>query len=237
MYRFRYDVYVEELGRYRATADHARRRLADPEDARSWNIYATAGGEVVGIVPDHLGRRRLLRAADRAVPAGAVPRRAAARGHGGRRADDDLTQLAGHRRLRRPRRGLQPASPTAHDVRIVFGACEPHLISFYARHQRPYGTRNINSPDAGFLIPLVSFPRRPRRCGSSPPTASSRRACATCSTAPAPSRARSSSATSSTSRGVRRQDRRPPRVRAGRHRRRRARRDPAPQQRDHLPGR
>ena len=44
-----------------------------------------------------------------------------------------------------------------HGIRIVFGACEPHLISFYAGLQRPYGTRNINSPEAGFLIPLVSF--------------------------------------------------------------------------------
>jgi CRP-like cAMP-binding protein len=49
----------------------------------------------------------------------------------------------------------------AHDVRVVFGACEPHLISFYACHQRPFGSRNINSPDAGLLIPLVSFPREP----------------------------------------------------------------------------
>jgi hypothetical protein len=49
----------------------------------------------------------------------------------------------------------------AHDVRVVFGACEPHLISFYACLQRPYGTRNINSAGAGFLIPLVSFPQEP----------------------------------------------------------------------------
>ena len=42
-------------------------------------------------------------------------------------------------------------------MRIVFGACEPHLLSGYFRFQRPYGTRNINSPDAGYLIPLVQF--------------------------------------------------------------------------------
>ena len=44
-------------------------------------------------------------------------------------------------------------------MRVVFGACEPHLISFYARYQLPYGGRNINSAEAGFLVPLVSFPQ------------------------------------------------------------------------------
>src|SRR4029078_6916572 len=49
----------------------------------------------------------------------------------------------------------------AHDVRIVFGACEPHLLSFYGLHQRPFGTRHINSPEAGLLIPMVSFSAAP----------------------------------------------------------------------------
>jgi hypothetical protein len=31
----------------------------------------------------------------------------------------------------------------------------------YAKYQRPYGNRNINSPEAGYLIPLVSFPQGP----------------------------------------------------------------------------
>ena len=32
VYRLRYQVYVEEMGRYRATADHERRLLVEPED-------------------------------------------------------------------------------------------------------------------------------------------------------------------------------------------------------------
>jgi hypothetical protein len=40
----------------------------------------------------------------------------------------------------------------------MFGCCEPHLLGLYlARGQRPYADRNINSPEAGYLIPLVSF--------------------------------------------------------------------------------
>jgi CRP-like cAMP-binding protein len=47
---------------------------------------------------------------------------------------------------------------TAHTVMVVFGACEPHLLSCYCRFQRPCGSRNINSTEAGYLIPLVRSP-------------------------------------------------------------------------------
>lgn len=160
VFRFRYEVYVDELGRYRAVADHQRRQLADPEDDRSWLVYASAGGEVVASLRVTWG------------------------GQGFSRRHIDQYQLApfltelrpevmavGERTTVSPRwRGTDLFSalgaPTsalcaAHDVRIVFGACEPHLLSFYARHQRPHGTRNINSPEAGLLIPLVSFPQGP----------------------------------------------------------------------------
>ena len=48
IYRFRYDVYVEEMGRYRSIADHDRRMLVEPEDATANHVYALADGEVVG---------------------------------------------------------------------------------------------------------------------------------------------------------------------------------------------
>jgi hypothetical protein len=32
VYRFRYAIYVEEMGRYKRVADRVDRRLADPED-------------------------------------------------------------------------------------------------------------------------------------------------------------------------------------------------------------
>ena len=49
VYRFRYSVYVEEMGRYQGSADHAGRRLVEPDDDQSWIFYARADdGEVVG---------------------------------------------------------------------------------------------------------------------------------------------------------------------------------------------
>ena len=41
---------------------------------------------------------------------------------------------------------------------MVFGCCEPHLLPLFLRMgQRTYAPHNINSPAAGYLIPLVSF--------------------------------------------------------------------------------
>src|SRR5262249_5545280 len=48
VYRFRYTVYVEEMGRYQGSADHEGRRLVEPEDVESFIVYARDAGEVVG---------------------------------------------------------------------------------------------------------------------------------------------------------------------------------------------
>ena len=46
----------------------------------------------------------------------------------------------------------------SHGLRVVIGCCEPHLLSLYlGKGQRTYADRNINSPEAGYLIPLVNF--------------------------------------------------------------------------------
>ena len=51
VYRLRYDVYVEEMGRYRTVADHENRLLVEPEDETGRIFYyATENGEVVGTV-------------------------------------------------------------------------------------------------------------------------------------------------------------------------------------------
>ena len=48
----------------------------------------------------------------------------------------------------------------ANDVRIQFSCCEPHLLSLYlGQGRRTYAEKNINSPEAGYLIPLIVFPQ------------------------------------------------------------------------------
>jgi hypothetical protein len=41
-------------------------------------------------------------------------------------------------------------------IQLVFGACEPHLLSLYlGQGNRTYSDHNINSQEAGYLIPIV----------------------------------------------------------------------------------
>lgn len=158
--RFRYSIYVEEMGRYHDSADHERRLLADPEDDQSWVVYATDGTEIVGAVRVTWGGH------------GFSPRQIEQYQLGEFLAEVPARHLAvGERTMISPRwRGIDlfptlaegtTALQQAHDIRAVFGACEPHLISFYLRFQRPYSPRNINSAEAGYLIPLLSYPNGP----------------------------------------------------------------------------
>ena len=47
VYRFRYEIYVAEMGRYGEAADHERKMLVEPEDETARIYYAAIDGEVV----------------------------------------------------------------------------------------------------------------------------------------------------------------------------------------------
>jgi hypothetical protein len=162
VYRFRYSVYVEEMGRYQQSADHVGRRLVEPDDDQSFIFSARDDhGEVVGTARLSWG------------------------GNGFSERQIDEYSLApflaelppehiavGERVMVQPTlRGtglvdqlMDRRNDTAleHDVRIQFSACEPHLLSLYlGQGRRTYATKNINTPEAGYLIPLVAFPEGP----------------------------------------------------------------------------
>lgn len=161
VYRFRYAVYVEEMGRYQDTADHANRRLVEPEDDHSLIVYATDGVDVVatarltwgghGFSERQIRQYSLQPFLDELAPElMAVGERAMVEPqHRGSGLLDDLLEHT---------RGLFDD----YDIRIVFGACEPHLLSLYlGMGQRTYADKNINSAEAGYLIPLISLPKGP----------------------------------------------------------------------------
>lgn len=157
MQRLRYEVYVEELGRYRGAADHTERLLVEPEDDHSWLLFARDGVEVIaamritwggdGFSPRQIDQYQLAPFLDE-LPAELMAvgeRTTVARSHRGTNALAELTQVS------------EPLGES-HGVHLVFGCCEPHLLGLYiGMGQRPYADRNINSPEAGYLIPLVSF--------------------------------------------------------------------------------
>lgn len=159
--RLRYTVYVEEMHRYASIAESAERRLerrlVEPEDEYSWICYARDGADVVAATRMTWGRDGL---SDRQIdqyqlspfldelPAdliGVGERNtvlAAYRGTG------VLDQLLAHTHR----------ATDVSKLRVIFGCCEPHLLPMYLKMgQRTYAARNINSPEAGYLIPLVAF--------------------------------------------------------------------------------
>jgi hypothetical protein len=156
VFRFRYAIYVEEMGRYLTVADHAGRRLVDPEDAWSWIVSTTDDGEVVASTRMTWGGDGF---SDRQIRQyGLAPFLAEIPAH--HMVVGERTMISAARRgcdLFTVMTEAMPDLCAEHDVRMVFGACEPHLLSFYLRYQRTYAPRNINSAEAGYLIPLISF--------------------------------------------------------------------------------
>jgi CRP-like cAMP-binding protein len=155
LFRFRYTVYVEEMGRYRGIADHEGRRLVEPEDAHSILYGARESGRVVGTSRLTLGAEgfspRQIDQYSLAPFLSEVPARVMAIG--------ERLMLAPERRggaVTAELRALAREDIEASGVALVFGACEPHLLSMnLSAGGRTYAERNINSEESGYLIPLV----------------------------------------------------------------------------------
>lgn len=157
VYRLRYQVYVQEMGRYQQRADHEGRMLVEPEDEHGRIFYATDGDEVVATArlswpgDGPLSERQIEQYAlapflDRMDPTELCI------GERGMvipalRGTDVFTQvMSASRSFIREQR-----------IQLIFGACEPHLLSLYLSNgQRTYSQTNINSEEAGYLIPLVT---------------------------------------------------------------------------------
>ena len=153
----RYDVYVEEMGRYHGAADHTNRLFAEPEDDHSWLFYArdgdvyVAAGRVTwggdGFSERQIEQYRLAPFLDE-LPAAVMA------------VGERMMVRPEYRATRLVDQLMESAKPFlgSYDLRAVFGCCEPHLLPLYiAMGQRPYADRNINSPEAGYLIPIVNF--------------------------------------------------------------------------------
>jgi hypothetical protein len=157
VYRFRYDVYVEEMGRYGQAADHENRRLVEPEDetARIW--YAAQDGEVVATHRFSWGgdapfSERLLDHYQLAPFLAELPPETLAVGERGMVAP----RLRGSDVFRELGR-CSSAFVEEHRIQLIFGICEPHLLSLYlGQGCRIYAKKNINSAEAGYLIPIVT---------------------------------------------------------------------------------
>ena len=155
--RLRYQVYVEELGRYRDLADDLSGRLAEPEDDHSWLFYCRDGDQVVAATRMTWGGDgfsvRQVEQYQLASFLEEIPPELMAVGE----RNSVLPAYRGTGVFEELMLHTYPLVDT-HGLRLVFGCCEPHLLSlFLGMGQRPYADQNINSASAGYLIPLVSF--------------------------------------------------------------------------------
>jgi len=143
------------MGRYRGAADHQGRRLVEPEDAHSVLYGARKDGQVVGTSRLTFGAEGFSpRQVDQyslgpflsEVPAGCM-------------AVGERLMVAPELRgstINSELRDLTLEDLEARGVRLVFGNCEPHLLSLnLSAGGRTYAEQNINSGEAGYLIPLM----------------------------------------------------------------------------------
>ena len=154
--RLRYAVYVDEMHRYDGVGGAEDHRFAEPEDDNSWILYAHDGGEVVAATRMTCGgdgfSTRQIEQYQLGPFLAEIPGELIGVGERNTvlpayRGSGVLDQLA-----------LYCGEVLVDSLRVVFGCCEPHLLSMYLRMgQRTYAARNINSPTAGYLIPLVAF--------------------------------------------------------------------------------
>ncbi len=157
VYRLRYDVYVEEMGRYRSVADHEQRMFSEACDEHSRIFYAAEDGEVVATARLTWGGdaplpQRMIDQYGLAPFLAELPAAAIAVGERGMvrprlRGTDLLLQLMGA--------GLRFANE--HRIQLLFGDCEPHLLNLYlSLGKRTYSKTNVNSAEAGYLVPIVT---------------------------------------------------------------------------------
>jgi hypothetical protein len=162
VYRFRYSVYVREMGRYQDTADHERGWLREPEDDNSRIFYALEDDKVVATSRLTWGgdggfsERQIEQYALARFIAELGPEKMAV----GERAMI-VPRLRGTDLLTRMMGGAN-GFVAENGIWVIFGACEPHLLTSYlGMGNRTYAEQNINSKEAGYLIPLISFPNGP----------------------------------------------------------------------------
>ncbi|MCZ6807630.1 MAG: cyclic nucleotide-binding domain-containing protein [Deltaproteobacteria bacterium] len=157
VYRFRYDIYVEELNRYGDIADHENRLLVEPDDELAHLYLIRHEGRVIGTARLSWGadpgalNDRIVEQYDLKPFLDAVPHRHLA---------------VGERLMFAPEYRGGPllfkfiseflVSFSKQGIQLFFGDCEPHLLNSYqSLGYRPYTQRHVNKAETGYLIPIL----------------------------------------------------------------------------------
>jgi CRP-like cAMP-binding protein len=157
VFRFRYRIYVEELGLSPPEADHAGRRLRDRLDDDGVS-FALADGE------DVVGSLRVLRLSDVSDPAPLVAKFGLepAIEAFGPEAIATTSRFMLDPRLRHGTavfRLMQAAYEAFPEARLNYGDCSPHLVPFYEHLGYRRYTRAYDDTAYGFKVPILMLLR------------------------------------------------------------------------------
>lgn len=169
VYRFRYEIYVDELGRKLGGADHDKRMVHDEEDEQPTSLHLYAGP-----VDDIQGVVRL-----RCWPPGEVPdyERGILALDSIPGVEEESIAEVGRLMIRRTLRGKLVLASIVRAIyengagraRLAFCYCSPGLVRHYERlGYRPYSASLIDTPD-GMEVPLIcvlSDAKRFKKLGS-----------------------------------------------------------------------
>ncbi len=159
VFRFRYDIYVDEMGRYRSIADHARRMLIEAEDSTARLYHASDGERVVATMRHSWGGDAPF-APRQVTQYGLAPFLATVRPEQmivGERFMVAASQRGTDLIFRLFQTYLNFVNENR--IQLIFGDCEPHLLNLYlGMGFRTYAATNVNSTETGYLIPLVMVP-------------------------------------------------------------------------------
>ena len=160
VYQLRYEVYVEELCRYRNVADDNEKVLIEDVDENSRLFYAVLDGKPVagmrqtwgGDAPftqRHIDQYQLTPFLER-TDAKNIIIGERLHVHPDYRGTDILFRMF----------TTALNFVNEHGIELVFGDCEPHLLNLYmGLGFRTYSKQNFNSPEAGYLILLMMLPK------------------------------------------------------------------------------
>lgn len=160
LYRFRYDIYVEELGKSAvAAADHSSRRLVDDYDQQARQFYVETGDQVTACL-------RTLMTGSRDGD-NAIPEALGATYHVEPFLDfspkarisfsSRLMVAAGQRGSAALHLMLSQAYEVALDQGVMFDFCHcsPALVELYEHLGYRRYARNFADPEVGYRVPLV----------------------------------------------------------------------------------
>lgn len=159
VYRLRYQIYVEEMGKKLATVNHRHRLLYDDMDDWGLLFYAMAGREIVGTLRLHIGRAHDF--APELVEAMAMDKFASFRPRSG--SPPPLSfgskgMIAPHYRNSQVLNMLVTANyETCRQQGVLFNliGCAPAIVAMHEHIGARRYKSNFFVPDYGYMVPLV----------------------------------------------------------------------------------